>query len=445
MTGLLVLWLTKKKHGWVPEIEEGLGQLSPLPGTSGKPMRSLQRARLLAEAWVKAAHPMDAHLRGYTNRRYCDLLAEAWVKAAHPMDAQLREAGMEWRDRAMSETQAVFCERHGIPYDPAWSRGTVNNTIDRYVVETMRLPATDRQLFITRHMSPYAPSYLVHSGSTALMYRQAADHLLQSLLTANFTRSTARPSKEALKAEAGAAAAAAAAAGGFASGVQQGSGAWDEVLPARKALVEDLDAQFEAGLRPRHTWLVISGQRLLLDLMEAAVRLAGMVGGWKVPSKASEQQPAMLATPRQLELLRAAGLPTSRRYSCLDAHRELLRHAKTHGLPELPATPSQLARMQELHIPIGSSSSSSSAESAAGPGQLTSAASAESVAAGTESAATANMLTSAEAKALLFRVQLAEERRQAEAAKQKGGKAKQGPIMAGVGGGFARRPRRHRA
>lgn len=47
MTGLLVLWLTKKNCcGWVPEIEEGLGQLSPLHGTSGKPMRSLQRARV---------------------------------------------------------------------------------------------------------------------------------------------------------------------------------------------------------------------------------------------------------------------------------------------------------------------------------------------------------------------------------------------------------------
>jgi hypothetical protein len=35
----------------------------------------------------------------------------------------------------MSEAQIVFCERHGIPYDPSWSRGTINNTIDRYVVE----------------------------------------------------------------------------------------------------------------------------------------------------------------------------------------------------------------------------------------------------------------------------------------------------------------------
>jgi hypothetical protein len=29
----------------------------------------------------------------------------------------------------------LLCERHSIPYDPSWSRGTINNTINRYVVE----------------------------------------------------------------------------------------------------------------------------------------------------------------------------------------------------------------------------------------------------------------------------------------------------------------------
>jgi hypothetical protein len=37
-------YVQKQHKGWVPEIEEGLGQLSPLPGTSGKPLKSLQRA-----------------------------------------------------------------------------------------------------------------------------------------------------------------------------------------------------------------------------------------------------------------------------------------------------------------------------------------------------------------------------------------------------------------
>jgi hypothetical protein len=58
MTGSLVLWLTKKASGWVPEVEEGLGQLTPLPGTSGKPLRSLQRARV----------------SGFVIERYCAIL-----------------------------------------------------------------------------------------------------------------------------------------------------------------------------------------------------------------------------------------------------------------------------------------------------------------------------------------------------------------------------------
>jgi hypothetical protein len=129
----------------------------------------------------------------------------------------------------------------------------------------MRLPATERQMFIARHMSPYAPSYVIHQRGTALMYRQAAENLLQALLTGNFSKSAVQLSKAALKAEASAAAAV--------SGAQQGSGdsvGRDEVLPARTALVEDLDAQFEAGLRPKHTWLVIRGDELLLDLMSGS-------------------------------------------------------------------------------------------------------------------------------------------------------------------------------
>ena len=42
------------------------------------------------------------------------------------------------------------------------------------------------------------------------------------------------------------------------------------------------------------------------------------------------------------------------------------------------------------------------------------------------------VLTSAEAKAVLFRVQLAEEQREAERQKQRGGKGK-GPVMGGLG------------
>ncbi|KAF8057681.1 hypothetical protein HT031_006030 [Scenedesmus sp. PABB004] len=548
MAGLRILWLTKSGRGWVPEIEEGLGRTSPLPGTTGRPV-NLQRARTLAEAWVKAAHPNEA---------------------------ALRELGMDWRDRPMTDHQVLFCERHGIAYDPSWSRGTANNAIDRCVVEKMRVPATPRQAFLLRHLAPYAPSHLIAAGSSGGMtYRAAAAQLLAAILTANFLRSAAPPGG--------------ARGGGPGPGAGPGPGpvgdsvARDAVLPARAALLADLCAQYDAGLRPRHTWLGLPGGALLLDLMcgaylwlsplspvaaaaaaapgpaaapaprdagrsderggggsdadaggdggaggegddelglglgaggrsaacaldpavlyvlelqlpdgtrhavstgpaaaallasyaarhapdadagggcqggagdagggggggggagrlaaplplgaamdraerlagwlvtqqlaflgrEHSMRIAGMVGGWKVPTKATEQHPALPASARQLELLRAAGLPHSRRYSCLDARRELVRHAKSSGLPEPLASPSQLARIAELRLPL--------------------------------SPAAAGTLTGAEARALLFRVQLAEEARLADLAKARGGE--QSSVRAAAAARRAAGPKRRR-
>jgi hypothetical protein len=45
MKGLRVLWLSKVARGFVPQLEEGLGHMVPLSGTSGKPMQ-LQKARV---------------------------------------------------------------------------------------------------------------------------------------------------------------------------------------------------------------------------------------------------------------------------------------------------------------------------------------------------------------------------------------------------------------
>jgi hypothetical protein len=45
MNGLRVLWLGKVQRGFVPQLEEGLGHMVPLAGTTGKPIQ-LQRARV---------------------------------------------------------------------------------------------------------------------------------------------------------------------------------------------------------------------------------------------------------------------------------------------------------------------------------------------------------------------------------------------------------------
>lgn len=66
--------------------------------------------------------------------------------------------------------------------------------------------------------------------------------------------------------------------------------------------------------------------------------------------------------------------------------RELVRHMKSTGLPEPPATANQLARIRELQLPLD-----------------------------TAAAAT---LTAAEARAMLFKAQLVEEQAAAAAAKK---------------------------
>lgn len=74
--------------------------------------------------------------------------------------------------------------------------------------------------------------------------------------------------------------------------------------------------------------------------------------------------------------------------------RELVRFLKSQGLPEPMATPTQLARIRELQLPV--------------------------------SAAAAACLTAAEARAMLFRVQLAQDQQvaaaEAQAKKLKRGK-----------------------
>jgi hypothetical protein len=86
-------------------------------------------------------------------------------------------------------------------------------------------------------------------------------------------------------------------------------------------------------------------------------------------------------------VLREHGLPVSRRYTALDAHRELTRHLKSRGLPDPPATPAQAARMRELGLDGG--------DPAAAAG------------------GTAPALTFAQARARLFRAAVAEEEAEA--------------------------------
>ena len=72
--------------------------------------------------------------------------------------------------------------------------------------------------------------------------------------------------------------------------------------------------------------------------------------------------------PQQLDALLSYGLPSSPRYSSLDAARELLRAAKSKGMPESPATASQLARVRELQLVVGGAAGEETGAAAAGEG-----------------------------------------------------------------------------
>jgi hypothetical protein len=34
--------------------------------------------------------------------------------------------------------QMVFCSHHDVPYDPSWTRGAVNDLIDRHIIQVRR-------------------------------------------------------------------------------------------------------------------------------------------------------------------------------------------------------------------------------------------------------------------------------------------------------------------
>ena len=87
---------------------------------------------------------------------------------------------------------------------------------------------TEHQQFLLSHLSHFAPGHVAGQMRRPTPYRSTANLLIQTALT-----------------------------GGASS-----------PLPARQALLEDLEAVWEAGLRQlRYSWIVLPGGRLLLDLM----------------------------------------------------------------------------------------------------------------------------------------------------------------------------------
>jgi len=61
--------------------------------------------------------------------------AEEWISAHDPTAFVIHELSSEWKDRPVSDAQMAFCLRHGLPYDPAWTKGQARRAMDRYIVQ----------------------------------------------------------------------------------------------------------------------------------------------------------------------------------------------------------------------------------------------------------------------------------------------------------------------
>ncbi|GBF96092.1 transaldolase [Raphidocelis subcapitata] len=525
-----------KKGAFVPEIVAGGGEAEALAPNRRMGMR-LQAARTFAEHWV-AEHD--------------------------PSTYAMHELGSEWKNHPATDAQLAFCLRHGIAHDASWTKGQARRAMDRYIVQEMRVPASEEQLRLLRHLGPFLPP--IARGSRAFLHARAAAVAIESALTggaaapgtaplparvalvADLKRLWAvgvvprfdwigvnaegdlvldlmsgsyvwltrlRPGAEpgaaaprrAPRARQGAARAdganGAAEGGGGEGGEGGGSGgsggggggaegsggsgggidpsSWPPLDPsaayvatlqlpsgrhvpltsstvAEPGLFAPLEPDRPLSVRVRaaagggggggdgeggdegedsgggggaaggagggarrvrsfsRAGTPLTTALARAELVAARLQVVGVafinpkhvarivsaVGGWKVA--AAHDGFAHHLTPagaRQLEALRAAGLPASRRYTALDAARELMRASKARGAPEAPATPAQLARIEELGLGDAAALDCGRARGASDGGG---------------GAGAAGGLTYAQARALLFKAALQRDAEAAEAA-----------------------------
>jgi len=136
--------------------------------------------------------------------------------------------------------------------------------------QEMRHPVSPRQVAILRQFGPFVPASMINVKSGGMTYRHTANLLQQALLQGHFSVGSN---------------AAAAAGGGSSSGssgrLAEGRAVGsDGVLEARRTLLREQEALFDAGLRAKYCWMVLrEGQELLLDLMSGSYLWLSRVEG----------------------------------------------------------------------------------------------------------------------------------------------------------------------
>jgi hypothetical protein len=138
-----------------------------------------------------------------------------------------------------------------------------------------------------RHLAPFAPQNLTSKRGTTMTYQHTAA-LLQEALLQGLRDISSTTAAAVAAASATASSSSSTSKGGEKGGVQSGSkgsagtGMTGVVLAPRKTLILEQEAIWEAGLRPKYTWMVLQqGRELLLDLMS---------GSYLWLSKADDQQ-----------------------------------------------------------------------------------------------------------------------------------------------------------
>lgn len=70
---------------------------------------------------------------GWAPRR--QTVAENWLKLNFSVYYEMRMKVAAWRELPVTKGQVELMERHKVPYDPGWTRGSAADAMDKYALQ----------------------------------------------------------------------------------------------------------------------------------------------------------------------------------------------------------------------------------------------------------------------------------------------------------------------